>query len=182
MRALNLGLHCKINVWLEELPDITYSVESVCERRYSVQRRENAREMRAAVELLLPRGGRAQYGLLGGSFELNNADQFVVQVALSRRDERRLDWSLASAIDDVRAGLPAEYAGGVLAGLIEGPAALGAGILRLDCAAHGAVGSSGDIFKQLAALLVDILALKSASLLESKIAARFSAVESRPSQ
>lgn len=173
MIALDLGHHRKLNVWLDELPEIRYRAVRVHEQRYAAERQESADVRRAALEILVPRGGRAQYGLLGGEFEPATSDQFIVRLALSDRHERHIPWSLSARIDGVRAGIPTEYASGVIEDLAAGPAVLGAGVLRPDCGAHSAAGSSVLFFKRLAELLVRMLALKDHTMPESIAASYF---------
>ena len=71
----------------------------------------------AAIELLVPHGARASYGLLGGHFEPRSDGQLTVNIYASSPNERCFADSLVSRIDEVRVGLPEEYVEGVLDGI-----------------------------------------------------------------
>lgn len=107
-----------------------------------------------AVEVWIPRGPRVEYALLGASLERNVSG---VQVKCPQDDGAWGD-SLASKTDDVRRGLPAEYAESVRQA---GETAVAAQSLQhgigYDRAAHGAIGSSPELFGRLAVALVTIL-------------------------
>ncbi len=99
------------------------------------------------------------YGLLGGQFESSATGHLSVDVNVSTANERLLVDSLAMKRDDVRVGLPAEYAKAVLAGVDLAKNelnALTAGKLSINCAAHGAIGSCEAIYKRLAVVLVKL--------------------------
>ena len=74
-------------------------------------------------------------------------NELVVQVAVSDGTGPPLTRALAG--DEVIIGLAGEYGEAVLAGAFDAaaPAALGAGSLRFDCAAHGVIGSSRQLFR-----------------------------------
>jgi hypothetical protein len=60
------------------------------------------------------------------------------------------DKSLAGTADEVRFGLPSEYAASVVEGVADVPA-------EITVAAHGRIGSSAFVFRRLAALLALLL-------------------------
>lgn len=170
MIALDLGSHRKARVWLTELPNVPYQVEEIREYHYEAWHKAEAVATQAAIEVLIPRGGRAQYGFLGGEFVPCTSAQLIAKLFVSGRNGETVEWSLATAIDTVRAGLPREYANAVLEGSRDASAVLGAGILQLNCAAHGEIGSSALVFRHLARILIKLFTLESRSQLEKTLA------------
>lgn len=114
----------------------------------------------AGVELRIDHGPRSSYALLGGEIEGGRAD--VLQVVVSLADAGRpFPGSLALAPDDVRVGLPDEYATAVLAGVAHVAELTGvptAATLRFRCAAHALVGSSPAAFQRASELVLRLLA------------------------
>lgn len=159
MLTLHLGGYRKCRLWLDELPAVQYTPLRVEERTLASSAPGKALKS-AAVELLLPMGPRVMYGLLGATFtSVPSSGTLLVQVALSGADGGLHQESLAGQLDQVRAGLPEEYAESVWEGL-QAPSlpGLGAGVLRVGCAAHGQVGSAPWLFKRLAQAVVLALA------------------------
>lgn len=114
----------------------------------------------AAVEVFVPLGPRSMYGLLGGKFKPDATGHLSIDVSVAAANERLLADNLAMKGDEVRVGLPAEYAQAVLAGvsLAKGDLnVLAAGRLSINCAAHSAIGSCAAVYKHLAAILVKLL-------------------------
>jgi hypothetical protein len=113
--------------------------------------------------------------LLGAEFVPSSSGPLIIQVAESLNHEKQIEWSLASANDVVRVGIPRQHINSVLDGAqSEGEIfALSSGILRFDFAAHGEIGSSPKIFRQLAKgivrLFVNSSATVSAEELENQI-------------
>lgn len=124
----------------------------------------NQKQM-AAVEMIIPSAGRALYGLLGAEFVSDRSNKLLVKVAVSEAVsedvEAEIDWSLASSIDKVCAGLPVEYADSVFDGVVHAGEILGSGVLFFNCAAHGEIGSSPQMFRQLALKVVRLIAAAS---------------------
>ena len=173
MISLNLGLHREVRVWLNELPELSYPIADVVERSIRTKAPVAATVRRAAVEMLIPTGGFAQYGLLGAEFVSGASGELRLQVAVSDNGGQRIDWSLASGIDEVRAGLPQEYAESMLDGALTADEVhgLGSGVLRFQHAAYAVVGSSPWIFQHLAVLVVRLLASELNSRSERELAA-----------
>jgi len=115
----------------------------------------SARPTSIAIELLVPRGPRSEYALLGGSVHQDLTGILV----RCPEDQGRWQESLVADGDEVRRGLPLEYREAVLR---EGSqAALEQsvrGAIAYDCAAHGSIGSSPALFGRLAAAIVTLLA------------------------
>lgn len=105
---------------------------------------------RVTLEALVPRGGRADYGLLGFAFEPAPAPTLDVEVRYSEGNGAAWPESLAHDVDDVRLGLPLEYAGPVLSAATSfSTNRFPPGKLVVVEAGHGAVGSSAEVFRRL---------------------------------
>ncbi len=166
MITLELSPYRKARVWLGELPDLGYEVKETVEDVIEVGASAVTGVRRAAIELYLYTGPRDLYGLLGATLTPDRSGRLMLQVAASDDDGKPVDWSLASHIDDVRVGLPRQYAESVFDGAagtheIRG---LGSGVLRFDRAAHGRVGSASIVFRQIAGSLVRLLAAGAESI------------------
>ncbi|WP_437306062.1 hypothetical protein [Sorangium sp. So ce388] len=110
------------------------------------------------VEALVPRGPLAEYGLLGLAYKSTASGNLCIEVGHSASDGSRWDRSLASAIDDVRLGLPEEYSQAIFQALSSAVGAkLGPGVLRLSEAAHGAIGSSPNFFARLSLAAAELM-------------------------
>jgi len=143
--------------WFEALPLAHYaSAGDLCVTLPAVRRER--RECRIVLEVLIPRGAYAEYALLGASYSGRERDEIVISVSESGEgDARTYAESLASRLDTVWVGLPHPYAISVLdAAKATAPRAL-SGELSFDCAAHGMVGSSAQLFANCASAIVELL-------------------------
>jgi hypothetical protein len=155
---LKLSRHRTARVWLDESPRAQYVPTAVMRRVVSSGLSMPPVIRLAGVELVVPRGAMASYGLLGAELLEGTEQGDVVTVAVARTDSPMPD-SLAGTLDDVRVGLPEEYASAVISGverLVHGGAHFG-GELAFRWAAHGLVGSSGPFFADLAELVGKLL-------------------------
>ena len=112
------------------------------------------------LEALVPRGGFAQYGLLELAFLPDDLDRLQLEVPYSSITGTAWPGALAGSLDEVRLGLPKEYAPAVLASLssaVEGR--IPSGVLRIVAAAHGLVGSSPRFFEKIARAAVELALL-----------------------
>jgi hypothetical protein len=103
-------------------------------------------QSRVGLEAMVPRGGRIEYGFLGGSVGLA-AGVWSVRVLSALHDMGPLLPS--GLVSDARIGLPVEYAARVFRSL----QALGeatCGLVSIDHAAHSLTGSSSSFFEKLA--------------------------------
>ncbi len=173
--TLNLNRHRKARIWLGELPDIISPTAKFVERPLEGRAPALTQIQRAAIEMIVPSAGRALYGLLGAEFAPNNSGQLLVKVAVSENVGQEIEWSLASSMDKVCSGLPVEYADRVFDGVVSAGEILGSGVLLINCAAHGAVGSSPRMFQQLALKLVRLIASQGESVSEEELAVLVSA-------
>lgn len=117
--------------------------------------------MTVGVEAFVPRGARAEYGLLVVERLVVPADPGVQEAARAvdfdgaSTSSGTWDEALCRATETALIGLPREYASAVIAGLAEG-GVLG-GDVRVVGAAHGAIGSSPAFFARLARWVVCLL-------------------------
>jgi hypothetical protein len=148
-------------VWVRELPDASYPSSGIVRKSIPALADGQIFNPVAAVEILVPMGARAYYGLLGGRFEPVDSGGLDVEVVLSESNGPKFPSTTSVAyFDTPRIGLPEEFATGVLAGLVgENPAVAGmpGGRLKFDVAAFGWVGSSHNVFRHLARLVVSVM-------------------------
>ncbi len=156
-----------VQVWLGELPDWQYEETEVAERHQETTQVCFTETRRAAVELFLPRGGRAYYGALGAEFVPGQQERLLIQVPFSASGSHPIRPSIAGKVDVVRIGLAHEYVGSVLDGVLSlNPGQLlGKGDLRFCCASYGKFGSSPWLFQGLGRIVVKLLSMDRSSAL-----------------
>lgn len=161
MISLQLSNHRKARIWLANLPDARVSTTKILDR--SVQGGPLTFEgtRRAVIEILIPRGPRSLYGLLGAELHTaNKSENLVIHVLTSHESGRPFTSSIALASEETQVGLPAAYSEAVFEGAIgqiKGIGGMCSGELVFDYAVHGQVGSAPIVFKWLAARLVQVL-------------------------
>jgi hypothetical protein len=161
IRLLQLTRHRKARLWIGEPPSAEFSPTSYVRRVVSAGVAEAPAIRIAAVELLVPRGPVASYGLLGAELLDNGTGDGEVNVAVNSKGFP-MQGSLAAMPDDVRIGLLDEYAEAVVSG-VEAVVRDGwrfKGVLAFRWAAHAAVGSSPAIFADLGKLVARVFALR----------------------
>jgi len=144
----------KARIWISDLPEgVLLEPSSHVERRFSSNTRLGD-SRKIAIELFIPRGARFDCGLIGGEFVPNESNEFVTTVCHSI-GARVLADSLVDSLDEVKVGLPLDYADAVLEGIAAESthSALPTGHLRVGCAAYGRFGSSVFFFKLLGKIL-----------------------------
>lgn len=159
MQQLQLTRHRKARLWIGEPPRAEFSPTSFVRRVVSAGFAEAPAIRIAAVELIVPRGPVASYGLLGAELLDNGSGDGEVSVAVNNNGFA-MQGSLAATADDVRIGLLNEYAEAVISGVEE--VVRGGwrftGELAFRWAAHAAAGSSPAIFADLGSLVARVLA------------------------
>jgi len=146
-------------IWIGELPEATYPPDRTSTISLPAKTVWSGTPLLAAVELVVPRGPRIWYGLLGGRLEPRSSDKLTITLTISGHSGPVLTDTLAPSYDEVRVGLPGEYVEAVVAGFKSAAAAtdaLVAGELTVNCAAHGLVGSSNAIFEHLGDILLKL--------------------------
>lgn len=126
--------------------------------------RATVRRPEVAVELWVPRGGFAEYGLLGATYRAGGRLSAVVladaPAAVSPVP------GLAVAPDRATVGLPAELVTGIrraLAFMDATDLVPADGVLTVDCGAYGDIGSSAVTFERLTNAVLRLLAVDSVS-------------------
>jgi len=176
MRLVDLGKHRRARLWFGDLPDAAYQSVNAVKCSISASRNTQDGLRLAAIEVLVPLGGRSIYGLLGGEFRPDSSNRLDVDVFVASAAGPPFASNLATQTDKVRVGLPAEYVEGVLGGvaLAKGELdRLAAGKLLINCAAHGEIGSCEVVFKHLALALVKLFNREGQALSDGELISLF---------
>jgi hypothetical protein len=154
-----------VHVWFNELPDWTYEVLNVNQRRLSTTKRYAETVQQLAIEMILP-GPKADYGALGAVFVPDDTQLLQVEVSVTNDQGDIVTDSLARIIDRVRKGFPEEYVTGFLDGIMqyEPLQTLGGGTLSFCCALHGEIGSSIWFFQVIGRVIINLLTHQLSSL------------------
>ncbi len=129
----------KLRMWIGELPDACYPIADIAEHVQIAMPSTFSAARQAAVEYYRYTSPHVLDGLLGATFIPQEADRLLVQIARSPGPGQPIDWSInpfyrsevglwsSMAVDFVVEGVrESEIIG-----------ALGAGVLRFDCAVEG---------------------------------------------
>jgi len=146
---------------LIELPDARVKSAKLTERYVRGDKAAFEEVRRSAIEILIPRGPRALYGLLAAELSPKESGSLVIRVAASDHAGRPFPDSIALSSEEARVGLPLEFSQAVFEGAtgqIERTVGMCSGELVFDRAVHGLVGSAPIVFRWLAARLVQVLA------------------------
>jgi hypothetical protein len=161
MRVLQLPRFAEARVWFGKSVIGGFKSEGVItgttRQSYAGGQSSN---MIVGLEALVPCGGYAQYGLLELEFLPDDLARLRLEVPYSSMTGTAWPGALAGILDEVRLGLPKEYAPAVLASLssaVEGR--IPSGVLRIVAAAHGLVGSSPNFFGKIARAAVELALL-----------------------
>ena len=115
------------------------------------------------LEAVLPKGPRVLYGLLGGGVTPAMGSTVLVSVGYSSRQfgvGQPFASSIAMRPEAPVVGLPRGLAEAAFLGIQDAQVRdrpLGASMLTIDCAAHGAFGSSPVVFRALGSVIVSLL-------------------------
>jgi hypothetical protein len=127
--------------------------------------------------MLIPISGHPLYALLGGEWKPSVGSDLSVDITIADASGRGRPYedSLANNLDEVRVGLPHEFAAAVLDGFKLAACELPSGKLTVNCAAHGNASSCYSIFKHLAVVLVKLLSISDESPSREKLIELFPA-------
>jgi hypothetical protein len=160
---LQLSRYARARVWDGECPGARYQTAEIIRGEVGALR-EGTRARRIAVEIVQPKDPRVNYGLLGGEFNFAPGRSTVgvtthyTETPFGLGDP--FESPIAIAPERPLIGLPLELAKQVLIGVqdahVQG-VGLSPGILTIDCAAYGVLGSSPVFFRSLASVLTALL-------------------------
>jgi hypothetical protein len=160
MISLALSRFAKARVWFEDAPDAP-ALDTVVMREVGYGRSGKSPLPHVAIEAYLPRGARIEYGLIGAYFTEESCNVVRIAVPCATGPYRLWREGLAAQVDEVRAGLPIEYANAVLdAASNEAEGQFPEGKLSFLDAAYTEVGSSRDLFQRLARTTIRLMLAK----------------------
>lgn len=151
----------RARVWLDESPPAAFVPTSIVTGLVTPKLVVAASRRIAAVELSVSHGPRASYGLLGAALVALDVQGLDVQIFVNDVGPPYHE-SISSPPDEVQIGLPAEYSGAVLNGVLKMAEVSGAPdgfSLQFGWATHARVGSSPDIFERVSGLVLRLLML-----------------------
>lgn len=157
MKILQLTEYARARVWFDRSV-CEYSQAGSLKTVLHGEPTAHVSRQHIVVEAFVPRGGLAQYGLLGLQFD--KAKSMVLRVEVPYSEGAADPWpgSLASGVDDVRLGLPREYAHAILnAAAVSAERRFPPGAIKAVEAAHGQVGSSTRFFESLATCVIELM-------------------------
>lgn len=151
----------KARIWFNELPAWTYAPIEIVEYDVASLSQSSGIKTSAAVELVVPIGGRIYYGILGGSFVPQEKASITIQIPLTDRYGPLLQDTIIHSAEEVRVGFPREYLEGIVTGVKQSKtlSLLGSGTLYFGNAAHGMYGSSIVFFRILCSIIITLLSL-----------------------
>jgi len=156
MKFIQLASHSRARVWFGNGVS-EYSAAGSLMNTVEPGARVTVRMPRVTVEAYVPRGGFAEYGLLGMRFEPATDGALRIEVPYSN-DGNRWPEALAAAIDDVHLGLPREYAQPILdAASAHAARRFPPGTITLVEAAHGRIGSNSRLFSRIAVCVLELM-------------------------
>lgn len=161
MRELQPSPARTLRVWTGDLPDALYVPTSHLERDHPATTSWMTDSRLAAIEIgaQVPARG-IRHALLGARFEPYATNRLHIDVGITAIDGRPYVGGLAMRSDEVRVGLPADYARGVAAGTgqaLGGMTEIPSGTISFRCAAHAMLGSSENMFRHTASVLIRLL-------------------------
>lgn len=162
MISFELNPSCKLNLWVNDSPELNSSNADYVEMHLPACVSTSQQQgISVTAELYILTSPSTNYGLLTGEYIPDLSKELKVSVAVS--DETlgsAVSWALGSRLDQIYSGLPMEYTESIRKGAIElqSRPILGAGCLNFHQGAHGLISSSGEVFRRIARLIVFLLA------------------------
>lgn len=153
--------HGWLNLWINKLPQATFIPQYIMREKITSKQIYSLEYECISIEIYIPRGARVSYGLLGAKYTPRNIDStsgdgLDIEVLVSTKCEKQINWALASAVDKVFLGLPEEYSAVILEKAVD-KAAFSVGTLSFCCAAHGITSSSKRIFRDLTDAIISLM-------------------------
>lgn len=158
MRTFSLRRHARARVWIDEASTAAYSPHDVAKRTVPAGTRRTTCPS-VTIEMLVPMGGMAGYGLLGVLVS-PGIEGKVVQLDVPWCGADTTPWHspLVLTSEQARIGIPQDLAEAVIAGLDQGSRSrLAPSTVRVVEAVHGMVGSSPIVMSWLGRTAIEIL-------------------------
>jgi hypothetical protein len=149
---LNMPRQQKARIWIDEYPPCNLGQQIAVQRLLPAQHPSPIIRANFAIEWTAHVGPRTLYGLLGAQIVPTDVAQLKVVIHTGTPEAVYSDTIASRASEDVRIGLPNEYAAAVVAGIAAAcaePLNTRRGIISIEVGAHGLVGSSENIFQRM---------------------------------
>lgn len=161
MIELKLSKEREARIWFENSPRAAVSGNLQEYSRLIDGRAVAAGHQHCTLELLVPLGGRFNYGLLGCLIEAPAMQATTVAVDSSHQRTESFTASLAHGVELVHWGLDSEFVDSVFEGTARGITEFGRprGRIHFNVAAHGDVGATAKMFSRLARLVMALVVL-----------------------
>ncbi|MBX3263014.1 MAG: hypothetical protein KF782_25285 [Labilithrix sp.] len=147
----------RARVWLVDRPLLTPIAVRTIEEEVDTSAAGAFGRRLAVVELMVAAGARALYALSGAEFTPLESRRCKIQLEVCEEQTPIQPWALVASFDEVRAGLPAEFAVAVMNELRDVGRSLGGGVLRGGPFAHAGAGSSPHFFRFVTHLVGELL-------------------------
>lgn len=170
---IEIGSVGHANVYATELQEARFDPEEKINFSLPAKISDFNEKRCRTIEIFVPKGGRAIYGMLGGCFEPDIGSKIDIKINVLNKVLVPYNKSLAAKVDDVHVGLPRDFANAVekaLRALVESDEPqLNSGKLTISVSAHGAVGSSEFVYEKLTLLLHRLFSLSDSEVCEKSI-------------
>jgi hypothetical protein len=103
MIDVSLNAFKKARLWINQLPDAEFEYLRAIQKNVQSSHEKVICNNEAAIELLINRGAKSEYGLIGAKF-FNNGSDTVLKVNISDQSNTDFHNSLANSIDTVKRG------------------------------------------------------------------------------
>jgi|GEM_PF-5413021 len=154
--TIQLNAIAKVRIWFGERPTSGFPAKGVLFES-TASGGDGPHTSLIGIEAFVPRGGMAEYGLLCLEFQPTEGGALRIEVPHSEMGGAPWADTLAGKVDDVRVGLPQEYATAVVASISSAAAGrFRSGVLRVIDAVHGMVGSTPNFFGKLGRAAVEL--------------------------
>jgi hypothetical protein len=147
----------KTRIWFNKFEQLSFLDSLSKSRTYRSIPIEERKSRTLILELMIPRGARIEYGLLGVDYDYSRSSSLTTKVRFENKQQNQVfKNSLIKEVEPIYIGLPEEYSENVLLGadsmIKEIPFSLN-GILDFRYAAYGLVSSTGVLYKKLARII-----------------------------
>jgi hypothetical protein len=154
--TIQLNAIAKVRIWFGERPTSGFPAKGVLFGS-AASGGDGPHTNPIGIEAFVPRGGMAEYGLLSVEFQPTEGRALQIEVPHSEMGGAPWVDTLAGKVDDVRLGLPQEYAIAVVTSMSSASAGrYRSGVLRVTDAVHGMVGSTPNFFGRLGRAAVEL--------------------------